>query len=106
MIVYTIQACHASHVVINLYLQHLIQEVKAEALVESNLERLRKDVNQGKPVPLTKKGGTGVREQPSMELRLGGMQEEDEGSSNDSDDQPEEKDEGVCDRVVAYIHDQ
>lgn len=63
------------------------QNAESAAEVESNLAKLRLDV--GKDDPL-KKGSTKEGAESGVGLRLGGQEME------DSDDQPEDMDEGGC----------
>ena len=66
------------------------QDAESAAKVASNLERLRKDMGKGKPVPLKKKGMQESRQQTGagsgVELQPGGAE--------DSDDLSEDMDEG------------
>ena len=61
--------------------------------MESNLKKLHKDMAEGKPLPLKKKGGvaSGAEE---VELRLGAGDQEADTSEEDEEDQSESTDEG------------
>ena len=76
--------------------------------MESNLERLRKDLGKGAPLPLKKQGDQQPPppvvkpHPPGVELRLGGGAQG-EDTSEDSDDQVEAMAEGMHVHELLYM---